>query len=64
MKDLSSFSNPHYDLHMHDSLIAYENEKMVLNHGDLNPGNIIVDDNNSDGSYVSTTRYGNIKKRK
>lgn len=46
LKDLSSFSNPHYDLHMHDNLIIDENEKMVLNHGDLNPGNIIVDDEN------------------
>lgn len=47
LKELADISHTDYDydFSMHDTLIKEESYKAVLNHGDLNPGNIIVDEN-------------------
>lgn len=44
--DLSHVDNAYYDFTKHDNLVNLETGKLVLNHADLNPGNILVDSNN------------------
>lgn len=44
LDNLSRVSESEYDLSKHDILRELESQKLVLNHGDLNPGNIIVDE--------------------
>lgn len=39
---LSYVSQNNYDISKHDGLKHFENENMVLSHGDLNPGNILL----------------------
>ena len=60
LADLSHVDNAYYDFSKHDNLIRLEEEKMVLNHADLNPGNILIDENNNvcaiiDFAFVSTS---------
>lgn len=43
---ISKIDNKIYDFTVHNELILKENtEKLVLNHGDLNPGNILINSN-------------------
>ena len=47
LANLSHVDDVYYDFSKHDNLVRLENDKMVLNHADLNPGNILVDENNN-----------------
>lgn len=47
LADLSHVDNEYYDFSKHDNLVNLESGKLVLNHADLNPGNILVDENNN-----------------
>ena len=47
LADLSHVDNEYYDFSKHDNLVKLENGPLVLNHADLNPGNILVDENNN-----------------
>ena len=47
LADLSHVDDVYYDFSKHDNLVKLENDKMVLNHADLNPGNILIDENNN-----------------
>lgn len=46
LADLSHVDDAYYDFSKHDNLLKLENGRLVLNHADLNPGNILVDENN------------------
>ena len=39
--------NEYYDFSRHDNLVKLEQRDLVLNHADLNPGNILLDENNN-----------------
>ena len=45
LADLSRVDNEYYDFSRHDNLVNLEKQEMVLNHADLNPGNILIDEN-------------------
>lgn len=45
LEDLSKVDNEKYDFNMHHNLKILEQEHLVLNHADLNPGNILIDEN-------------------
>ena len=45
LNELSKVDDEEYDLKKHDNLKQLEQQRLVLNHADLNPGNILVDDN-------------------
>lgn len=47
LEELSHVDNEYYDFSKHDNLVSLESEERVLNHADLNPGNILVDENNN-----------------
>ncbi len=47
LADLSHVDDEYYDFTRHDNLVQLEKEKMVLNHADLNPGNILLNENNN-----------------
>lgn len=47
LADLSHVDNEYYDFTKHDNLVKLESNDLVLNHADLNPGNILVDENNN-----------------
>lgn len=47
LEDLSHVDNAYYDFSKHNNLIKLEQEELVLNHADLNPGNILIDENNN-----------------
>lgn len=47
LANLSHVDDVYYDFSKHDNLVEFEKNKMVLNHADLNPGNILVDENNN-----------------
>ena len=60
LAELSHVDNAYYDFSKHDNLIKLEKEKLVLNHADLNPGNILIDENNNvcaiiDFAFVSAS---------
>lgn len=60
LADLSHVDNEYYDFSKHDNLVNLEQGKRVLNHADLNPGNILVDENNDvcaiiDFAFVSAS---------
>ena len=60
LADLSHVDNAYYDFSKHDNLVSLEKESLVLNHADLNPGNILIDENNNlcaiiDFAFVSTS---------
>ena len=60
LADLSHVDDAYYDFSKHDSLVKLEQENRVLNHADLNPGNILVDENNNvcaiiDFAFVSAS---------
>ena len=44
LADLSHVDNEYYDFSKHDNLVNLEKGNLVLNHADLNPGNILIDD--------------------
>ncbi len=44
LADLSHVDNEYYDFTKHDNLVNLEQGNLVLNHADLNPGNILIDD--------------------
>lgn len=44
LADLSHVDNEYYDFSKHDNLVNLEQGNLVLNHADLNPGNILIDD--------------------
>ena len=46
LAELSKVDNEYYDFSKHNSLIELESVEIVLNHADLNPGNVLVDKNN------------------
>ncbi|MBR2391692.1 MAG: aminoglycoside phosphotransferase family protein [Clostridia bacterium] len=45
LENLSHVDNEYYDFSKHDNLIKLEQGDLVLNHADLNPGNILIDEN-------------------
>lgn len=45
LANLSHVDNEYYDFSKHDNLIKLEQGDLVLNHADLNPGNILIDEN-------------------
>ena len=45
LANLSHVDNEYYDFSKHDNLIKLEQGNLVLNHADLNPGNILIDEN-------------------
>lgn len=47
LADLSHVDDAYYDFSKHDNLVNREHGRLVLNHADLNPGNILVDENNN-----------------
>ena len=47
LADLSHVDNAYYDFTKHDNLVTLEKGHKVLNHADLNPGNILIDENNN-----------------
>ena len=46
LADLSHVDDVYYDFSRHNNLISLEENSLVLNHADLNPGNILLDENN------------------
>lgn len=44
LADLSKVDDVYYDFKKHNNLINLEKGNLVLNHADLNPGNILIDD--------------------
>ena len=46
LADLSHVDDEYYDFSRHDYLVKLESGDLVLNHADLNPGNILIDENN------------------
>lgn len=46
LADLSHVDDEYYDFSRHDNLVKLEQRDLVLNHADLNPGNILLDENN------------------
>lgn len=60
LKDLSHVDNEYYDFSKLNSLIDQEKENLTLSHADLNPGNILLDDDYNvsgilDFAFVSVT---------
>lgn len=60
LADLSHVDDAYYDFSKHDKLVELEQTEQVLNHADLNPGNVLVDENNNvcailDFAFVSTS---------
>lgn len=60
LEDLSHVDDAYYDFSKHDSLVELEQNEQVLNHADLNPGNVLIDENNNvcailDFAFVSTS---------
>ena len=60
LTELSKVDNQKYDLSKLDPLIKLEQNKLTLSHADLNPGNILLDDNYNvcgilDFAFVSLT---------
>jgi len=47
LEELSRVDDAYYDFNKHASLVDLEQNEMVLNHADLNPGNILIDENNN-----------------
>ena len=47
LADLSHVDDEYYDFSRHDNLVKLEQDGLVLNHADLNPGNILLDKNNN-----------------
>lgn len=47
LANLSHVDDAYYDFSKHDNLVKLEDDEMVLNHADLNPGNILIDSNNN-----------------
>jgi len=45
LSELSRVDDAYYDFSRHDNLVNLEKQDMVLNHADLNPGNILIDEN-------------------
>lgn len=45
LANLSRVDDAYYDFSRHDNLVNLEKQEMVLNHADLNPGNILIDEN-------------------
>ena len=45
LEELSKVDSEYYDFSMHDNLKIMEEKGVVLNHADLNPGNILLDEN-------------------
>jgi len=47
LEELSKVDNAYYDFKKHDNLVNLEKQNLVLNHADLNPGNILLDEHNN-----------------
>ena len=47
LEELSHVDDAYYDFSKHDNLIVLEQKEKVLNHADLNPGNVLIDENNN-----------------
>ena len=60
LKELSKVDDQEYDMNKLNPLIKLENKKLTLSHADLNPGNILLDENYNvcgilDFAFVSLT---------
>ena len=47
LAELSKVDSEYYDFNQHNALIEQEKNGSVLNHADLNPGNVLLDKNNN-----------------
>ena len=68
LEELSHVDNEYYDYTKHDNLVNLEKGERVLNHADLNPGNILIDENNNvcailDFAFVSmSTKINDVSR--
>lgn len=46
LEELSHVDDEYYDLDRHKALVEMEQGGLVLNHADLNPGNVLIDEDN------------------